>query len=1615
MSDGEEGRSSGTSESNMMEMVRMIMEENRQNEIAREKKRDKKEKEDAKKLHERQMEFEEMRQKGLEELEEKKLKGLRELEEAKQKRQEEIEEMRQKGLREAEEAKRKREEEAEKARREAEEAKRKREEEAEEARQKGIREAEEWRQRRQEEYDAKQLEQQMNLMRAQVELTEKTSKLQRESQDLERRRSRALTGIAEWKEGEDLEEFFESAERKMTAADIRGEEWIEIIDQKLKGQALLAWQNAVGGGGGYSEVKGRVLEVCGYTPEMAAESFFEAKTEQCRGLTASQLLYKGKQMFRRMVAPEKPSPGMEFLVMKGWMKHVVPRGAKRVLGIMPVGTESELIAALQHYLGTEGDCKVGQAPTFRLEGTSQVERPRERYGSQVDRPRDRFGPLICFKCGKNGHKAADCWQGSGAGQPRPLVGENLGNRINCFTCGVEGHKSPQCPKNIKGAQGPQIERAKPVMRIGTDRARTQQVKGVVNGIDTQIVLDSGAGITLVPEGMVSNNQLTGRTVAVRPFWATRRLRLPIARLSFEVGGEAWTEAVGVVPRKEGVEEEVIYSLNLRSDRGKFLVQQLGGGHTVEVRRVITRAEERKLQQEAEEDRLELAVCSPVVSPLPSGREVRNDPEAGVQTVEEEEMEEAEVRLAVEGTENTTRDLELDIPVLKKGKGSREELVKETGSDPSLKRWREMAEKGEGGFMWKKGLLHQEVMSQVLEKGLVLVLPKAFRHRVLEMSHDKMQHMGARRVTQLVKKRFTWPGVGKDIINFCRACPTCQRCDKRKGRQALMMERPVMSEPFEVIGVDLVGPFKVGKGGCTHLLTVICMATRWPEAIPLKSITARAVATGLLEIFSRIGIPRQIVSDQGAQFTGSVLRHVCQGLHIESITTTPYHPEGNGVVERMHGPLCAMLKKAVREGNDWVSQVPFALFALRAAPNRDTNFSPFELVYGKRVRTPLDVIHQGWCEDEFEDLDCGEWADWLVSKLECWHELMRERGVEASRKRKENFDRKAVCRELEVGDLVLIRIPGLTAKLEESWKGPFPVIKKYNRVNYGIETSKGRTAVRHINNLKRFWEREVEVLRLSVVAEEFGGDESNGVRLQGAGEGFDEKKWSDLKNEFGDVFTDVPGRTGVCKLEIKTGEAQPIASCPHRVPDRLKESVRMEVAKLMEMGVVVESTSPWASPIVPVVKEDGTVRLCVDYRRLNGISQGDPYYMATLEEILERVGSSSCISKLDLSCGFHQIEVEEESRQKTAFITPYGKFEFLRMPFGLRNAPSVFQRAMEVVLRGCYSFCAPYIDDLVVFSQSGKEHLGHLREVLETLRRNGLTVKLGKCEFGRRRLEYLGHLIGGGEMAVPAHRATAMAEYIQPRTKKDMRAFLGMASYYRRFVKGFSSYSSLLSPSTAKLAPGVVVWTGEMLKAFHGLKVSLVNVCALTVPSLEDCFVLHTDASGAGVGAALYVLREGKELPVGFFSRQLQGAQCRYSATELEALAVFQAVHFFAHYLWGTEFTVVTDHRALVHLMTSKKLNKRLTGWALQLMDFNFSILYKPGKLHQDADGLSRQGWDRLEEETETEWSDETAEDVCNRSWGRCGDEPHTEPGWTTVRPRRHKRQTVEPGQGPEGL
>ena len=398
---------------------------------------------------------------------------------------------------------------------------------------------------------------------------------------------------------------------------------------------------------------------------------------------------------------------------------------------------------------------------------------------------------------------------------------------------------------------------------------------------------------------------------------------------------------------------------------------------------------------------------------------------------------------------------------------------------------------------------------------------------------------------------------------------------------------------------------------------------------------------------------------------------------------------------------------------------------------------------------------------------------------------------------------------------------------------------------------------------------------------------------------------------------------------------------------------------------------------------------------------DRHIIPTLPEILDKVGHAAVLSKVDLTSGFHQIQVDHQSRDFTTFLSPKGKFHFTRMPFGLKNAPSHFQRCMEKVLEPVVDCCAVYIDDIVIFSTNWNDHLVHLARVFDCFRQANLTAKLTKCSFGKTKLQYLGHTIGSGQVAVPEQRVAALANYIRPITKKTLRSFLGCISYYRRFIPQYSDMSALLTPSTSVSAPKVVAWTVDMDRAFGKLKVSLCNTVSLTIPSILGIFTLHTDASGFGIGACLHVIRDEQEIPVAFYSRQLQGAEKNYSITELETLAIVASLKHFEYYIYGTSLVIYTDHKACTSLLTSSVLNSRLKRMTLYLQDKDITILYRPGTESSNADGFSRQFDDALIQKDKISSAPFSLPQVeavggCGSSRASAGTPPSTPPSTATT-------------------
>ena len=393
--------------------------------------------------------------------------------------------------------------------------------------------------------------------------------------------------------------------------------------------------------------------------------------------------------------------------------------------------------------------------------------------------------------------------------------------------------------------------------------------------------------------------------------------------------------------------------------------------------------------------------------------------------------------------------------------------------------------------------------------------------------------------------------------------------------------------------------------------------------------------------------------------------------------------------------------------------------------------------------------------------------------------------------------------------------------------------------------------------------------------------------------------------------------------------------------------------LLAQGFIRPSASPYGAPILFVPKKDGRWRMCIDYRALNKQTVKDQFPLPRIDSLLERLGQATVFTKLDLASGYHQIAMEETSIQKTAFRTNFGHFEFLVMPFGLCNAPGTFQRLMNKVFAdNLGKFITVYLDDILIFSRNLEEHWKHLRWALDRLREAKLYGRLHKCEFLKDQVEYLGFEVSPrGVQAYPG-KVRAIIDWPRPKGVHDVRSFLGLASYYRRFVRGFSE---MARPLTALTRAGVEwEWSTPQHQAFNRLKLALTTAPVLKLPDFERQFVVTTDASDAAVGAILEQDFGNGLQPVAFSSRKLNGAEMRYSAYEKELLGIVWALAQWKHYCRGPHSVVIqTDHAPLRHLPNQASVNSRVWKWISILQGYNLEIRHIPGK-RNPADTLSRQ-------------------------------------------------------------
>ena len=432
-----------------------------------------------------------------------------------------------------------------------------------------------------------------------------------------------------------------------------------------------------------------------------------------------------------------------------------------------------------------------------------------------------------------------------------------------------------------------------------------------------------------------------------------------------------------------------------------------------------------------------------------------------------------------------------------------------------------------------------------------------------------------------------------------------------------------------------------------------------------------------------------------------------------------------------------------------------------------------------------------------------------------------------------------------------------------------------------------------------------------------------------------------------------GQTSIVTHIIDTGDSPPVRQLPRRIPFSLRGKVHQLVGDMLQQGVIVPSSSPWASPIVLVAKKDGTTRFCVDYRKLNAITKLDVFPLPRIDDSLDLLASTQYFTTLDLASGYWQVGMDRDSQEKTAFTTHAGLYEFTVMPFGLCNAPATFQRLMESVLADlAREKCLVYIDDVLVIGHTFEEHLHNLEEVFARLEKAGLKLKPSKCKLARSEVDFLGYVVSRDGISTDPRKISAIAEYPPPTDLKSLRAFLGLTSYYRRFISSFSSIANPLYALTRKDAP--FVWSPDCDTAFHQLKELLTQAPVLAYPSFGKDFLLETDASGVGLGAVLsQKQKDGTIRPLAFASRTLQTHEKNYGISELEALAVVWAVKHFRHYIYGYHCTVFIDHEALKSLLNTPQPSGKLARWGMALQELDLKIEYRPGRANGQADALSR--------------------------------------------------------------
>ncbi|GFR70659.1 zinc finger protein [Elysia marginata] len=616
-----------------------------------------------------------------------------------------------------------------------------------------------------------------------------------------------------------------------------------------------------------------------------------------------------------------------------------------------------------------------------------------------------------------------------------------------------------------------------------------------------------------------------------------------------------------------------------------------------------------------------------------------------------------------------------------------------------------------------------------------------------------------------------------------------------------------------------------------------------------------------------------------------MKEVCRLLGIKQKATTPYHPMCNGLVGRFNATLKTYLRRLCseqpRQRHRYINPL---LFAFREMPQESTHFAPFELLYGRTVRGPMHILRELWTKDieEPEVKTSYEYVLNLRDRLDNTLKIAREELEKAQGRQKHFYDRTAKCRKVSVGEKVLVLLLTTSKKFLMQWKGSFEVMAMVGVNDYRINMG-GKVKIFHGNLLKGYIARDQDIHQAAVgegpatsssatsaasltVIEDIEGEHFNDSDCEtlpelcgwGSNETVNDLQYGDqltpdqqrqleeIASSFSSIFSDRPGTVSTEEHRIELTSSTPVRQRPYPVPYAMRQTLRDELKKIEDLKIIRKSSSPYSSPVVVVKKKDGSNSVCIDYRRLNKNTTFDPQPMITPADVFQGMEKNQYFSKLDLSKGYWQIPVRKEDIPKTAFVTMDCHYEFLRMSFGMMNSGATLTRVVKKLLCGMNNV-VDYIDDLLVHTETWEAHVETLAELFRRLREANFTVRPVKCVLGSSTIDFVGHRLGQGTISLQDENVEKVRNAPRPKTKKEVRAFLGLVGYYKEFVPNFAAICAPLSDLVRKGQPNTVNWSDSQEKAYNSLKFAVTSKPILQLPDINKRFILRTDTSGRGLG------------------------------------------------------------------------------------------------------------------------------------------------------------------------